>query len=82
MGVLVPAKKRKIHSKMKVLEWLKVYADFLTPQSEVVSTLNSNSSKFLWLFLLPARMKKIQTKMKALMWSQHYPSTFKMLKGS
>ena len=42
----------------------------LTTQSEVGSTLNSNSSKLLWLFLLPARMKKIQLKMKALEWSQ------------
>ena len=36
----------------------------LTPQSEVGSTLNSNSSKLLWLSLLPARMKKTQSKMK------------------
>ena len=42
----------------------------LTPQSEVGSTLNSNSSKLLWLSLLPARMKKIQSKLKALEWSQ------------
>ena len=42
----------------------------LTPQSEVGSTLNSNSSKLLWLSLLPARMKKIQSKIKALEWSQ------------
>ena len=42
------------------------------PQSEVGSTLNSNSSKLLWLSLLPARMKKIQLKMKAFEWSQHY----------
>ena len=41
----------------------------LTP-SEVGSTLNSNSSKLLWLSLLPARMKKIQSKMKALECSQ------------
>ena len=42
----------------------------LTPQSEVGSTLNSNSSKLLWLALLPARMKKFQSKLKALAWSQ------------
>ena len=42
----------------------------LTPQSEVGSTLNSNSYKLLWLSLLPARMKKIQSKLKALAWSQ------------
>ena len=44
----------------------------LIPQTEVGSTLNSNSSKLLWLFLLPARMKKIQSKMKALERSQQY----------
>ena len=58
---------------------LQVFADFfmlydaqgkLTPQSEVGSTLNSNSSKLLWLSLLPARIKKIQSKMKALEWSR------------
>ena len=71
---------RKIHSKMKVLEWsqqishcksMQIFYDAerkLTPQSEVGSTLNSNSSKLLWLSLLPARMKKIQSKM-ALEWS-------------
>ena len=42
----------------------------LTLQSEVGSTLNSNSSKLLWLSLLPARIKKIQSKLKALEWSQ------------
>ena len=67
---------------MKVLEWsqqishckfIQIFYDAqgkLTPQSEVGSTLNSNSSKLLWLSLLPARMKKIQSKMKALEWSQ------------
>ena len=38
-----------------------------TPLSEVGSTLNSNSSKLLWLSLLPARMK-IQSKLKVLVW--------------
>ena len=73
---------KKIHSKMKVLEWsrqishcksLQIFYDSqgkLTPQSEVGSTLNSNSSKLLWLSLLPARTKKIQSKMKVLEWSQ------------
>ena len=78
---LLPARMRKIHSKMKILEWsqqisncksMQIFYDAqekLTPQSEVGSTLNSNSSKLLWLSLLPARMKKIQSKMKALEWS-------------
>ena len=67
---------------MKVLEWSQqishckskqIFYDAqrkLTSQSEVGSTLNSNSSKLLWLSLLPARMKKIQSKMKVLEWSQ------------
>ena len=79
---LLPARMRKIHLKMKVLEWsqqishcryMQIFYDAqgkLTPQSEVGSTLNSNSSKLLWFSLIPARMKKIQSKMKALEWSQ------------
>ena len=79
---LLPARMRKIHSKMKVLEWSQQISNCkslqnvydaqgkLTPQYEVGSTLNSNSSKLLWLSLLPARMRKIQSKMKALEWSQ------------
>ena len=71
MGVLV-ARMRKIQSKMKVLEWsqqifhykyMQIFYDAqgkLAQQSEAGSTLNSNSSKLLWLSLLPARMKKIQ----------------------
>ena len=67
---------------MKVLEWsqqishcksMQIFYDSqgkLTLQSEVGSTLNSNSSKLLWLSLLPARTKKFQTKMKVLEWSQ------------
>ena len=67
---------------MKVLEWsqqisnsksMQIVYDAqgkLTPQFEVGSTLNSNSSKLLWVYLLPARMKKIKSKMKALEWSQ------------
>ena len=45
-----------------------VYVDFsdaleqLTPQSEMKSRRNSNSSKLLWLSVLPTRMKKIQSK--------------------
>ena len=82
---------------MKVLEWSQhiskckslqifYYAQGkLTPESEVGSTLNSNSSKLLWLALFPARMKKIQSKMKVLEWSQQcyiIHQFFKMLKGS
>ena len=79
---LLPARMRKIHSKVKVLEWsqqishckyIQIFYDAqgkLTPQSEVGSTLNSNSSNLLRLSLSPARMKKIQSKMKGLEWSQ------------
>ena len=82
---------------MKVLDWsqqisncksMQMFYDAqgkLTPQTEVGSTLNSNSSKLLWLSLLPARMKKIRSKMKALEWSQQcyiIHQFFKMLKGS
>ena len=79
---LLPTRMRKIHSKMKLLEWsqqisncksMQFFYDAqgkLTQQSEVGSTLNSSSSKLLWLSLLPARMKKIQSKMKGLEWSR------------
>ena len=81
---LLPARTRKIHSKMKLLKWSKqishcksmhIFYDAqgkLTQQSGAGSTLNSNSSKLLLLSLLPARMKKIQSKMKALEWSQQF----------
>ena len=82
MGVLVTCKNEEFPFKNEGTRvvttdlQLLVYANFydaqgkLTPQSEVGSTLNSNSSKLLWLSWLPARMKKIQSKMKALEWSQ------------
>ena len=59
----------------------------ITPQSEVGSGRNSNSSKILWLSLLPARMKKTPLEMKALERSQqlsHCKSMgiFQTLKGS
>ena len=72
---------------------LYVYAEFydtqgkLTPQSEDGSTLNSNSSKLLWLSFLSARMNKIFLKLKVLKWSQPFSNyksmgIFKTLKGS
>ena len=57
----------------------------LTSQSEVGSTLNSKSSKLLWLSLLPARMKKDPIKnegARVVTTMLHYPSIFKMLNGS
>ena len=43
----------------------------ITPQSEVGSGRNSNSSEMLWMSLLLPRLKNIQIKMKALEWPQH-----------
>ena len=43
----------------------------ITPQSEVGSGRNSNSSEMLRMFLLLPRIKKICIKMKALEWPQH-----------
>ena len=43
----------------------------LTPQSEVKSGRNSNSSEMLYMSLLLPRIKKIRIKMKALEWPQH-----------
>ena len=64
---------KKIHSKMKVLEW-----------SQQISYCKSLQLFYdaQGVYLLPARMKKIQSKMKELEWSQHYSLIFLMLKGS
>ena len=43
----------------------------ITPQSEVRSGRNSNSSEMLWTSLLLPRIKNIRIKMKALEWPQH-----------
>ena len=43
----------------------------ITPQSEVGSGRNSNSSKMIQMSLLLPRIKNIQIKMKALEWPQH-----------
>ena len=90
MGVLVTCKNEEDPFKNEST-WvvttdlqLLVYADFydaqgkLTPQSEVGSTLNSNSSKLLWLSLLPDPIKTEGARVVTTM--LHYPSIFKMLK--
>ena len=94
MGVLVTCKNEEDPFKIKVLQWsqqisncksMQVFYDAqgkLTPQSEVGSTLNLNSSNLLWLSLLPARMKKIQSKIKALECSQQCNITNKFLRCS
>ena len=43
----------------------------VTPQSEVGSDRNSNSSEMIWMSLLLPSIKNIQIKMKALEWPQH-----------
>ena len=85
---LFPARMKKIHWKMKVLEWSQRFSHCksmgifpnaqgqLTHKSLVGYCPISNPSEILWVSLLPARMKKIKSKMKALEWSQHYSLIF------
>ena len=86
----IPARMKKIQSKMKALECLQDFSHYklksmgifpdaqgqLTPQSLVRSRRISNSSEMLWLSSLPTSIKKIRSKMKALECSQHYTSIF------
>ena len=90
---LLPARMKKIHWKIQVLEWSQPFSHYksmgifpntqgqLTHKSFVGYCPISNTFEILWVFLLPARMKKIQSKMKALEWSQHYSLIFHTLKG-
>ena len=83
--VLLSARMKKIHPKMKVLEWsqhishyksMGIFQDAqgqLTHKSLVGSCRISNPSEILRLFLLPARIKKNKSKMKELEWSQGFP---------
>ena len=73
--VLLPSRMKKIHPKMKVLEWLQHFSHYksmgnfpdaqgqLTHQSLVRSCQISNPFIILWLSSLPARIKKSQSKM-------------------
>ena len=82
---LLSARMKKIHWKMKVLEWsqhfshyksMRIFPDAqgqLTPQSKVWFGRISNPSEILWLSSLLARIKKNQSKMKELEWSQGFP---------
>ena len=57
----------------------------LTPQSEVGSTLNSNLSKLLWLSFYTCKNEEdpIENEGARVVTTMlHYPSIFKMLKGS
>ena len=81
---LLPARIRKIESKMKELECSQDFSHYksmgifqdaqgqLTPQSLVESGPNSNLSEILWLSSLPVSMKKIRSKIKVLVCSQHF----------
>ena len=91
---LLPARMKKIHWKMKVLEWSQRFSHCkpmgIFPNAQVQLTHKSfvgycpisSPSEILWVSLLPARLKKIQSKMKVLEWSQHYSLIFHTLKGS
>ena len=74
---LLPARMKKIHWKMKALEWSQFLSHYksmgifpnaqgqLTHKSFVEYCPISNPSKILWLSSLPARIKKNQSKMKS-----------------
>ena len=82
---LLPARMKKIHWKMKPLEWSQRFSHYksmgifpnaqgqLTHKSFVEYCPISNPSKILWMFSLPARIKKNQSKMKELEMSQGFP---------
>ena len=83
--VLLSAKMKKIHLKMKVLKWSQHFSHYksmgifpdaqgqLTHKFLVQPCRISNPIEILWLSLLPARMRKYQSKMKELEWSQDFP---------
>ena len=93
---LLPAKMKKIRSKMKALECSPHYTSYInfsdaqvqiTLESVVVFSSNWNSSKLSCMSLLPTGIKMIHTKIKELEWSQHFPDyrsmgIFKTPKGS
>ena len=76
--VLLSARMKKIHPKMKVLEWSQHFSHYkpmgifhnaqgqVTHKSLVQSCQISNPAEILWLSLLPARIKKNQSNMKEL----------------
>ena len=83
--VLLSARMKKIHPKMKVWERSQHFSNYksmgifpdaqgqLTHKSLVGSCRISNPFEILWLSLLPARIKKNKLKMKKLEWSQDFP---------
>ena len=83
--VLLSARMKKIHPKMKVLEWSQHFSHYksmgifpdaqgqLTHKSLDQSCQISDPFDILWLSLLHARIKKNQSRMKELEWSQDFP---------
>ena len=83
---LLPARMKKIHWKMKVLDWSQRFSHYksmgifpnaqgqLTHKSFVGYCPISNPLEILWLSSLPARIKKNQSKMKELECSQGFPN--------
>ena len=84
--VLLPARIKKIHPKLKVLlKWSQHFSHYksmgifpdtqgqLTHKSLVGFCRISNPFEILWLSSLPARIRKNQSKMKELEWSQLFP---------
>ena len=83
--VLLSARMKKIHPKIKFLEWSQRFSHYksmgifpdaqgqLTHKSLVGSCRISNPFGIIWLSLLPARIKKNKSKMKELEWSQDFP---------
>ena len=82
---LLPARMKKIHWKMKALEWSQLFFHYksmeifpnaqeqLTHKSFLEYCPISNPSEILCLTSLPARIKKNQSKMNELEWSQGFP---------
>ena len=83
--VLLSARLKKIHPKMKVLEWLQHFSHYksmgifpdaqgqLTHKSLVGFCRISNPFEILWLSLLPTRIEKNKSKLKELEWSKDFP---------
>ena len=77
---LLPVRMKKIHPKMKALEWQQHFSNYksmlifskpqgqLTPESHVRSCRISNTFENLWFPWLPARIKRNQSRMKKLEW--------------
>ena len=74
---LLSARIKKIHSKLKALEWSQHFSHYksmgIFPNAQGQVTHKSLVGSC---WILNPRMKKIQSKMKALEWSQHYSLIF------